>query len=146
MKTLLKNITLSCKTFLALSVLAASVGTYADDTEVFYSVNVSKPNLLFVLDISGSMSTIVSTTPATSTNNTVIRTVAVSGDDGIQEGSGGTIITNGTSFTIDDNNGATSSTRFRFINIDIPQGANITDAYIQFEASSGDNQNAKFDI
>ena len=122
------------------------MGTYADDTEVFYSVNVSKPNLLFVLDISGSMSTIVSTTPATSTNNTVIRTVAVSGDDGIQEGSGGTIITNGTSFTIDDNNGATSSTRFRFINIDIPQGANITDAYIQFEASSGDNQNAKFDI
>lgn len=45
----------SFKTFSALSVLAMSIGAYGDDTEVFYSVNVSKPNLLFVLDNSGSM-------------------------------------------------------------------------------------------
>lgn len=35
--------------------MATVLATNADDTEVFYSVNVSKPNLLFVLDNSGSM-------------------------------------------------------------------------------------------
>jgi len=55
MKNILKNINLSCKTIFATSILASTVSTYADDTEVFYSVNVSKPNLLFVLDNSGSM-------------------------------------------------------------------------------------------
>jgi len=42
-------------TFLAVSSIATMLVTNADDTEVFYSVNVSKPNLLFVLDNSGSM-------------------------------------------------------------------------------------------
>lgn len=65
MKNILKNLPLSFKTLLALSVLAANVGTYADDTEVFYSVNVSKPNLLFVLDNSGSMN---SDLPGTTTS------------------------------------------------------------------------------
>ncbi len=41
---------------LILSLAVSSLSTLmADDTEVFYSVNVSKPNLLFVLDNSGSM-------------------------------------------------------------------------------------------
>jgi len=52
MKNTIKN---TLKTFLAVSCLAAVLATNADDTEVFYSVNVSKPNLLFVLDNSGSM-------------------------------------------------------------------------------------------
>ncbi|WP_299876458.1 PilC/PilY family type IV pilus protein [uncultured Cocleimonas sp.] len=55
MKNLTNNLKTTLKTFLALSIVASGVGVYADDTEVFYSVNVSKPNLLFVLDNSGSM-------------------------------------------------------------------------------------------
>ena len=55
MKNVFKKLPLYSKTFFATSILAASVGTYADDTEIFYSLNVSKPNLLFVLDNSGSM-------------------------------------------------------------------------------------------
>lgn len=43
------------QTFVAISCLFTVLSTNADDTEVFYSVNVSKPNLLFVLDNSGSM-------------------------------------------------------------------------------------------
>jgi len=42
-------------TFLAISSIATMLTTNADDTEVFYSVNAAKPNLLFVLDNSGSM-------------------------------------------------------------------------------------------
>ena len=59
MKTLSKNIKNTLKTFLAVSTLASVVTTYADDSEVFYSINVSKPNVMFVLDVSGSMSQIV---------------------------------------------------------------------------------------
>jgi len=43
------------KTFVSVSLLVSGAMTNAEDTEVFYSVNVSKPNVMFVLDISGSM-------------------------------------------------------------------------------------------
>lgn len=49
------NIKHTIKIFLAVSSLVVASITNADDTEVFYSINVSKPNLLFVLDNSGSM-------------------------------------------------------------------------------------------
>ena len=52
MKIIMKK---TLNTFFAISSLAAVLTVNADDTEVFYSVNVSKPNLLFVLDNSGSM-------------------------------------------------------------------------------------------
>ena len=62
MKTLTLSIKNTFKTFLAVSTLASVVTTYADDSEVFYSINVSKPNVMFVLDVSGSMSTLVPNT------------------------------------------------------------------------------------
>lgn len=46
-------------TFSILTAFALNTGIYGDDTEVFYSVNVSKPNLLFILDTSGSMSRVI---------------------------------------------------------------------------------------
>jgi len=53
MKKLKFNTTL--KTVISMTLLSTAVGSYGDDTEVFYSVNISKPNVLFVLDNSGSM-------------------------------------------------------------------------------------------
>lgn len=54
MKTHIKNILIST---IAVSAIASSLVVKAEDTEVFYSENVSKPNVLFILDISGSMRT-----------------------------------------------------------------------------------------
>ena len=55
MKNIRKQIQIISQTFLMLSAIASSVGVYADDTEVFYSKNASKPNVLFTLDTSNSM-------------------------------------------------------------------------------------------
>ncbi len=65
-----------------MSIIAASVTSYADDTEVFYSLNVSKPNLLFVLDISGSMGTNVSGLTIPGYTATLVRPITTSTDDG----------------------------------------------------------------
>ena len=59
MKTNIKNTLITTFT---VSAIAFSVMVDAEDTEVFYSENVSKPNVMFVLDISGSMG---STVPGT---------------------------------------------------------------------------------
>lgn len=55
MKIIMINIKNTFKVLLATSYLATTLISHADDTEVFYSINVAKPNLLFVLDNSGSM-------------------------------------------------------------------------------------------
>ncbi len=141
MKNVLKNLTTTMKTFLVLSIMSASVGTYGDDTEVFYSVNVSKPNLLFVLDVSGSMGNPL-TNAGTQVNRVIEKQVASSGDDGIQSGSGGTVELTDAVFQIDNND----STRFRFTNIDIPKDLAIQSAYIQFESAAAANQDAKFAV
>ena len=143
MKNLMKNCTTTFKTFITLSLLSAAVGTYGDDTEVFYSLNVSKPNLLFVLDVSGSMSSNLVTIPGVKGTKTLVRQIITSSDDGFQAGSSGTIILDGTSYTVDNYD----ALRFRFTNIDIPKGAEIKEAYIQFESTAkSDSNNAHFDV
>ena len=141
MKNVLKNLTTTMKTFLVLSIMSASVGTYGDDTEVFYSVNVSKPNLLFVLDVSGSMGNPL-TNAGTKVNRVIEKQVASSGDDGIQDSPGGTIVLTNLMLEINNNDSA----RFRFTNIDIPKDAGIESAYIQFESSANAGQDAKFEV
>lgn len=97
MNTQTHNLAVTVKTFLLLSIIAIGTGVYADDTEVFYSANVSKPNLLFVLDVSGSMDTRVPNS-GTSNNNTISHTVTrfvVNSDDDVEQKSSGNSIKKG---------------------------------------------------
>jgi len=73
MKMHIKNTLIST---VAVFAIAFSVNVGAEDTEVFYSENVSKPNVLFILDISGSMRANV---PGTGKNRMEIMQSAFSG-------------------------------------------------------------------
>ncbi len=141
MKNVLKKLPICCKTFLISSILAANAGVYADDTEVFYSLNVAKPNLLFVLDVSGSMNTPVEgeTTAVTNEINTTITNGA---DDSYQSRFNG----NRTSGSQVIDISTDTIPRFRFANVGVPQGAEITAAYIQFTSAGTDTGNANFNI
>ncbi len=149
MKPQILKLTTSLKTFFVLSIFAATTGIYADDTEVFYSANVSKPNLMFVLDISGSMRTRVPNSGSSSNNtvaNSVSRQVVNSSDDAEQASSGGSMLMTDTYLDIGYDYydfRAPARVGLRFYNLGIPKDAEITNAYIQFEvrqATSSDTQ------
>ena len=128
MKNVIKNFSNTFKTFLALSLLSAGVGTYGDDTEVFYSVNVSKPNLLFVLDISGSMNSKLS---GSAEVTTITKAIEHRNADSTQLFSDKKITRNTeTSIELSEDVMA----RFRFKDLGIPRDTNISSAYIQFQA------------
>lgn len=144
MKPQILKMTTSIKTFLILSLFAATTGSYADDTEVFYSANVSKPNLLFVLDVSGSMRTRVPNS-GSSLNNTVAHTVSRqvvdSSDDAEQRSSGGKMLLDDTFLDLGYEYydfQEPQRTGLRFYNLGIPKDAEITNAYIQFEVRATD--------
>jgi len=144
MKTQILKIKTTIHSFLMLSMIAASTGSYADDTEVFYSSNVSKPNLLFLLDVSGSMVTRVPNS-GTSTNNTVQNTlrrqIVNSSDDAEQASSGGGMLLTDTYLDLGYEYylfQAPQRAGLRFFNLDIPKNAEITNAYIQFEVRAND--------
>ncbi len=158
MKTFTQKLKTAAKTFLATSVLATATGTYGDDTEVFYSVDVSKPNLLFVLDVSGSMGNPLTINGGVASGNkvTVDRMISDAKADSYWEN-----YKYGRYYYFDprypdlyENSnelGRDTIARFRFNNLNIPQGAIITKAYIQFEAAApqssyANNKKAKFYI
>jgi len=140
MKHVIKKIKTMLKVFTALSLLSAFTGVYGDDTEVFFSTNVSKPNLLFVLDTSGSM--ILSRVAGSGdSNNTVNHTmvpryVAHRDDDAEQAASGGTQLRSDRYLDLGYDGydfRAPQRVGLRFFDLDIPAGALIINAYIQFE-------------
>ncbi|MGK0270425.1 MAG: hypothetical protein ACI88H_001071, partial [Cocleimonas sp.] len=139
MKPQILKLTTSLKTFFVLSIFAATTGIYADDTEVFYSANVSKPNIMFVLDISGSMRTRVPNSGSSSNNteaHSVSRQVVNSSDDAEQASSGGSMLITDTFLDIGYDYydfRAPARVGLRFYNLGIPKDAEITNAYIQFE-------------
>lgn len=138
----------SFKTFTALSVLAFSIGAYGDDTEVFYSVNVSKPNLLFVLDVSGSMNGVLKGSGSTIPVNQPVSHVDADSRQTLDSSLNiGPNILNENNIDIGPNN----ISRFRFNNLGIPEDSVITNAYIQFEAgwvkdNEKNNADAKYYI
>ncbi len=118
------------------SVLAAMTTSYGDDTEVFYSENISKPNLMFVMDVSGSMSNLVPNSGSDEVlSHTVSKKITHRRDDAEQAVSGGGMLLEQDYLDIGydyyDFN-APQRTGLRFHNLNIPQGATITNAYIQF--------------
>lgn len=136
MKNLINSLHTALKTFLMVSVLATTTTSYGDDTEVFYSVNAAKPNLLFVLDISGSMGAIVPGA-ATGTAGVVDREITSSRDDMYSN-----FNTTSTTIQLSRSNYA----RFRFTGINVPQGSEITDAYIQFNSVGSSSGAVDLDI
>ncbi len=132
------NIKKTLMVFFALSVLASTV--YADDTEIFFSTNVSKPNLLFVLDVSGSMREVVEGSAevgddATVQSHTVNRFVVNDNDDAEQAVAGGVMLLGDRFLDLGFDNydlSATQRVGLRFYNMGIPKDAVITNAYIQF--------------
>ncbi|HIQ14773.1 MAG TPA: hypothetical protein EYH38_04260, partial [Leucothrix sp.] len=136
MKNLLSNLNITLKTFLMVSVLAATTTSYGDDTEVFYSEENLKPNLLFIMDISGSMRARVENSGSDETrSHTVDKRIIHSSDDAEQAVSGGRMLLKDANLHIGYDNEeffAPQRTGLRFHNLDIPQGATITKAYIQF--------------
>ena len=118
------------------SVLAAMTTSYGDDTEVFYSENISKPNLMFVMDVSGSMSNLVPNSGSDEVlSHTVNKRITHRRDDAEQAVSGGGMLLGQDYLDIGYDYydfRAPQRTGLRFHNLDIPQGATITNAYIQF--------------
>ena len=148
MKNITSQIKNTAKSFLILSTLAACMHINADDTEVFYSKNVSKPNLLFLLDVSGSMREEVPNTggDGNTTAHTITRKIAHKKDDAEQHAvSGGSMLLEDTYLDIGydyyDFNGP-ARVGLRFYDMGIPAGAVITNAYIQFEVRYTDSRSA----
>ncbi|MEE9351255.1 MAG: PilC/PilY family type IV pilus protein [Thiotrichaceae bacterium] len=144
------------QTFVFISAIASAVTVSADDTEVFASKNISN-NLLFVMDVSGSMRKKITVTttngvPTTDggTANEFDQTVTNSTDDAsqlmVQEGeaTAGDQVVNETELNFRPDN--IVATRYRFDRGDIPQGATITRAYLKFFASSNNSENTAIDI
>ncbi len=135
-------------TFVTSLLLASPLYVQADDTEVFYSVNVSKPNLMFVIDISGSMRAIVpnSGNANNTASHTVDRRIANRDDDAEQAVGGGNMLLRDTYLDLGyDGYDFRGPDRIglRFYDLDIPQGAEITNAYIQFEVRDVDARSSQ---
>lgn len=150
----MKNINTKLRTvfnsFVLVSLLSSNTMLSADDTEVFYSVNVSKPNLLFVLDMSGSMNEPIEAGSNSTSKHELIREVNHSLNDGFQKWDNRTSTGGGTSKLGGGWGDYTWSLKFtpsnmnavRFDNLGIPKNSRITEAYIQFTAT-GSNDNGK---
>ena len=121
--------------------------THADDTEIFFSPEVSRvnPNVLFVLDVSGSMDAGVPGSGGTTTESrTLTKKISSSKDDAEEYIEGSNKKTNTSSSDLEI---AKESKKqiigLRFTNIRIPQGATITSAYIQFQTDEKSTQSTK---
>lgn len=151
MKSLTISIKNTLKSCLAVTTLLAVIVSHADDTEVFYSTNVSKPNLLFILDISGSMGTLVpnSGDPNATQTKVVSRFLKNKNDDAEQAVSGGSMLLDDAYLDIGRDDwvfNGLQRTGVRFYKLDIPQGAEITSAYIQFETAEAHSEPSSYII
>ncbi len=152
--TQLKN---TLKTCVFVSFVASAVTVSADDTEVFSTKNISN-NLLFVMDVSGSMrEQIITTTTdggATTTSGGTPgefdQPVTDSTDDATQLYEDPGAPTAGEQEVDNDElnfrPGNVVATRFHFGQRELPQGANIQRAYLTFFSAGNDADNTAIDI
>jgi len=122
--------------FLLVSILCIPSLLKADDTEVFYSKGIKDNNVLFIMDNSGSMTTIVDGTTADGDTTIVTRVIATGSDDA-EENVSGTTTTKTLSGDLElgeDSSPQRVGLRFRLVTI--PKDATITSAYIQFTSDS----------
>lgn len=127
------------KMYFCIFILTVSTTSFGDDTEVFSTSNNDKPNLLFVLDVSGSMSTRVENSGTVTSEHTVS---SYANDDGEQSSYGGPMLLDDNRLDLGyyyDGSGNKSELRvgLRFSDLGLPKDAEINNAYIQFRV--GDN-------
>lgn len=150
MKNLLKNLTMTIKTFLVLGVLSLNVGSYGDDTEILFSsvssslVINDKSNLLLALEMSISMSErLFSDTSRTQNGGVFLNSsssLANQQNDqsrvayGFQGSPDGVPMTQG------------SVTRLRFAPHNIPRNSTIVSASIQFRSASNASGGARYQV
>lgn len=146
MKNIYNKIKNSLVSFLWVSFIASTTMVHADDTEVFYSVNVSKPNLLFLLDLSGSMLEGVDEANTEKQKHVVDREINSPWSDGYQmwrkNGTGGNHYLWRWSLIFDKKR----MNAVQFNNMGIPKNAKITKAYVQFTASRRDTSDAEMNV
>ena len=114
--------------------------TQADDTEIYFSSEVSRvsPNVLFVLDVSGSMDKNVAGSGGTGSGSHTITRKIIAEKDDAEEFRVGSANHKKTAYGSSDleltlEHGEKKFVGLRFRYIRIPQGATINSAYIQFE-------------
>ncbi len=128
---------LSAKLLQGLLLVATVLTVQADDTEVFFTESEVNSNVLFVMDNSGSMSKEVantSSTTTTTTGETIQKSFSIGGNDkntAVEDRTNATLGNNWDSIIVD----GWWRTGIRFPNINIPQGAQITKAYIRLTNS-----------
>ncbi len=142
-------------TVFSLFIFLLSSLSYADDTEVFYTESDINNNVLFIMDNSGSMKEKVNGTTTHGDIISISRSISHRDDDA-EENIGGNkkTYTNSTDLdltlgrSIDGNNDEAlfqQRVGLRFQHIDIPSGAHIQSAYIQF-TSDNDSEDISSDV
>ncbi len=136
-------------TFVLLLSLFISIAE-ADDTEIYFSSEVSRvnPNVLFVLDVSGSMDQLVPGSGGTKIKQfTLIRKIDSAKDDAEERLTGNNnqrkTRWGSTDLELSRDGNKRQIVGLRFKNIKIPKGATITNAYIQFQVDETKPCNGK---
>lgn len=121
--------------------------TQADDTEIYFSSAISRvnPNVLFVLDVSGSMDQNVDGSGGDKIEvHTLSRTISSGNDDAEEYKNNGRMYRGSSDLELTKEGSAQQYIGLRFRDISIPKGSKINSAYIQFqtdEVSEGNTGN-----
>jgi hypothetical protein len=146
MKKQLKKINVF--TFTLLISFFSSVTVYSDDTEIYFSKELTSvdPNILFLLDMSGSMGEVVvgSADPDNPRKITINQRVSTSVDDWEQIRNGSASLYSSDLEMVQESR--TQNVAIRFRNVKIPQGVEITKAYLQFQVDERDSRSTNLTI
>lgn len=129
---------LSVKLAQGLLLVATVFSVQADDTEVFFTESSVNSNVLFVMDNSGSMTAPVAGSIVDPNNPAIITASSVisNSNDDAEQNTGGDRIPSRDSSDLEmpRDDGDKQVVGLRFTNVNVPQGAKITSAFIQFTA------------
>jgi len=148
MKKQLKKINVFTFTLTLLISFFSSVTGYSDDTEIYFSQELTSvnPNILFLLDMSGSMSEVVvgSADPDNPRKITINQRVSTSVDDWEQIRNGSASLYSSDLEMVQES--TTQKVAIRFRDVKIPRGVEITKAYLQFQVDERDSRSTNLTI
>ncbi|MEC4716429.1 PilC/PilY family type IV pilus protein [Cocleimonas sp. KMM 6895] len=133
---------------LGITMLALMGFSYADDTEVFYTESEINNNVLFIMDNSGSMKEEVDGTSAVGEKTTVSSAIIDKNEDADEHNFPSLRGTahSGNILEMTKDGLFTQKVGLRFRDLDIPKGAKIDSAFIQFTASNSSSASTTLDI
>ena len=143
----LKSLAVSLQTMMLISSMLLVSSAKADDTEVFYTESEINNNVLFIMDNSGSMKEEVAGTTSTGDSTSVSSPIINNDEDADEHITGSRGTSHGGSILEMTQDGLnTQIVGMRFRNLDIPKGAVIDSAYIQFTSTSNSSTTTTLDI